>query len=174
MNATLRTPADHLVLHSRTAADLMTANPLSLHEDSSLREALTFLVDRNISGAAVIDDAGRPVGVLTQSDILVHDREEVETLTAPEIDYGTPLPHSWWESFQIERVDTTPIRDLMTPAVFCVRLDASAVSVVEQMRDLNVHRLFVIDEDGVLVGVVTAMDVLRHLDVLHALDSQEE
>jgi len=55
------------------------------------------------------------------------------------------------------------VRDLMTPAVFSVALDTPVWSIVEQMRELNVHRLFVVDGNGVLVGVVTAMDVLRRL-----------
>jgi len=150
-------------LQARTAADLMTPNPLSLREDATLREAVAFLVDRNISGAPVIDDAGRPVGVLTQSDILVHDREEVEHIPAPEVEYGSPLPRSWWDDFQIERVDTTMVRDLMTPAVFCANIDTPARGVIEQMCELNVHRLFVVDGQGVLVGVITAMDIVRQL-----------
>lgn len=163
MNALLTQPAGAVVLQAQTAAELMTANPLSLREDASLKEAIAFLVDRNISGAPVIDEAGRPVGVLTQTDVMIHDREEVQHLTPPEVEYGTPLPRSWWEEFQIERVDTTPVRDLMTPAVFCVGMETPAWSVIEQMRDLNVHRLFVVDEQGVLVGVITAMDIVRQL-----------
>src|SRR5262245_63767768 len=119
MNALKSLPVGAVVLQARTAVDLMTANPLSLREDATLKEAIAFLVDRNISGAPVIDEAGRPVGVLTQTDILVHDREAVEHIP-PEHEYGTPLPGSWWDEFQIERVDTTPVRDVMTPAVFCV------------------------------------------------------
>ena len=165
MNATMSKPTGHLVLRGRPTSDLMSPNPVSLHENATLREAISFFVDRNLSGAAVIDDAGRPVGVLSQSDILIHNREQVETLTAPEEDYGTPLPRAWWDHYQLERGETTLVRDLMTPAVFCLRLDTPAFEVVEQMRDLNVHRLFVIDVGGVLVGVVTAMDVLRLLEV---------
>ena len=165
MNATMSNPTGHLVLRGRTATDLMSPNPVSLHENATLREAIAFFVDRNLSGAAVIDDAGRPVGVLSQSDILIHNREKVETLPAPEEDYGTPLPRTWWEHFQLERGDSTLVRDLMTPAVFCVRIDTPACEVVEQMRDLNVHRLFVTDVGGVLVGVVTSMDVLRVLEL---------
>jgi CBS domain-containing protein len=146
----------------------MTANPLSLREDIPIREAVAFLVDRGISGAPVIDEAGRPVGVLSQTDVLVHDREEVEHLAGTELEYGTPLPRHWWNQFQIERVDTTPVRDLMTPAVFCVGADTPAAGVVEQMRELNVHRLFVVDDAGVLVGVVTAMDIVRHLAAAEA------
>jgi CBS domain-containing protein len=51
----------------------------------------------------------------------------------------------------------------MTPAVFSVRLTTPAAKVVEQMRELDVHRLYVVDEDGTLVGVVSAVDILRHL-----------
>jgi predicted transcriptional regulator len=158
----MSSPAN-VVLRAQTAADLMSPNPMSLRGDATLHEAVAFLVDRNISGAPVIDEAGRPIGVLTQTDVLIHDREEVEHVSPPEIEYGTPLPRSWWDEFQIERVNTTPVCDLMTPAVFCVSLDTPAWSVVEQMRDLNVHRLFVTDVNGVLVGVISAMDVVRHL-----------
>ena len=163
MNALMTFPAGAMTLQARTASELMSPNPLSLRDDVPLKEAIAFLVDRNISGAPVIDAAGRPVGVLTQSDILVHDREEVEHVEPPEVEYGAPLPPSFWEGFQIERVDTTPVSDLMTPAVFCVALETSARYVVEQMRELKVHRLFVVDEAGVLVGVITAMDIIRHL-----------
>src|SRR5687768_15468225 len=132
-------PAEALALPACTAAELMTPNPLSLRDDITFREAIAFLVDRNISGAAVIDEAGRPVGVLSQTDVLIHDREEVEHIP-PEVEYGNPLPRSWWDSFQVERVDTTLVRDLMTPAVFCVAMDTPARNVVVQMRELNVHR----------------------------------
>jgi len=163
MNAMTTVAAGPLTLPASTAAELMTRNPLSLRDDVPLKEAIAFLVDRNVSGAPVIDEAGRPVGVLTQSDVLVHDREEVGHVDPPEFDHGRPLPRSWWDRFQVERVDATPVSDVMTPAVFCVGLDAPAWEVVSLMRELSVHRLFVVDADGVLVGVITAMDVLRHL-----------
>jgi CBS domain-containing protein len=167
MTATL-TKATPLTLRANTAEELMTANPVSVCEDASVREALALLTDRGISAAPVIDDAGRPVGVLSQTDLLVHDRETVEYL-APEPEFycrdelrapaGERLPRG----FQVERVDRTRVRDVMTPAVFSVPPDTPAARVVGQMLALNVHRLFVVDGDGVLVGVVSTTDVLRHL-----------
>jgi predicted transcriptional regulator len=163
MNATRAIkPACQLTLRAVKAADLMTPNPLSLRDTLTVREAVAFFVDRGISGAPVIDDAGRPVGVLTQTDVLIHDRSTVEHLI-PEVERGGPKSRKAWDSFQIEKVDPTPVRDLMTPAVFSVGMDASAWAVIEQIRELNVHRLFVVDTNGVLVGVITALDVLRHL-----------
>lgn len=151
-----------LALRARTAADLMTPNPSSLAQDVTLHEAVAWLIDRGISGAPVIDDAGRPIGVLSRTDVVLHDREEPRHLE-PEVDSGSPLPPRWWRGFQLEKVDTTRVRDLMTPAVFSVREDESAWSAIEQLRELNVHRLFVVDDNGVLVGVITSLDVVRHL-----------
>jgi CBS domain-containing protein len=152
-----------MTLNACTAADLMTPNPVSIQQDATAREAIAFLVDRNVSGAPVIDAAGRPVGVLTQSDVLVHDRERVEHVEVAEVESGAPLPRSWWEGFQVEKVDATPVSDLMTPAVFCVAPDTPAHEVVAQMLGLDVHRLFVVDDQGVLVGVISALDVVRRL-----------
>ena len=51
----------------------------------------------------------------------------------------------------------------MTPMVFAVTPEAPARQVVEDMLAQRVHRLFVVDASGVLVGVISALDVLRFL-----------
>jgi CBS domain-containing protein len=151
-----------LALGAETAADLMTPNPVSVSADATVREAVGFLADKGFSAAPVIDEAGRPVGVLSQSDVVVHDREKVEYVpAAPEARgrSGRRLP----EGFQVESVDRTRVRNIMTPLVFCVTPETPAGRVVEEMLARNVHHLFVVDSDGVLVGVISTMDVLRNL-----------
>ena len=63
----------------------------------------------------------------------------------------------------IDHPASTRVRDLMTPAVFCVNVETPIWNVIEQMCELNVHRLFVVDADGILVGVITAMDIVRQM-----------
>jgi predicted transcriptional regulator len=170
MSKTTTKPCGPVTLLAETAAEMMTPNPLSIRDNASVREAVGFFIDKGISGAPVIDEAGRPVGVLTQTDLLIYDRQKVEHVTpsgftAEEVETGAPLPKHWWKEFQIENVDTTPVRDLMTPAVFSVAAHTPAHTVIEEMRDLNVHRLFVVDANGVLVGVISALDVMRQLNI---------
>jgi CBS-domain-containing membrane protein len=156
-----------LSLAAETAAELMSLNPVSIREDATLREAVALLHDRHFGAAPVIDEAGRAVGVISRADVLTHDRETVAyARPTPEYDprdltlsTGEHLP----DEFQVELVDGTTVREIMTPAVFGVRPTTPAAEVVEQMLTLDVHRLFVVDDSGVLVGVVTSMDVLRHL-----------
>ena len=51
----------------------------------------------------------------------------------------------------------------MTPAVFSVTTTTPAAKVVEELVGLNVHQVYVMDENHTVVGVVTALDVLKRL-----------
>src|SRR5260370_36383798 len=73
-------PGTRLALRAETAADLMSMNPISVRRDAGVREAIALLTDRDITAAPVIDDNGRPVGVISITDILIHDREYVAFL----------------------------------------------------------------------------------------------
>jgi CBS domain-containing protein len=152
---------------SRPASELMTARIVSIAENASVREAMATLIDRGITGAPVVNDAGRPVGVVSQSDILIHDRNHVSfAQRVPDYYMHADLRAAVAEpvsGFQVESVDRTAVRDVMTPIVFSVRPETPTRTAIEEMLRLRVHRLFVIDGDGVLVGVVAMSDILRHL-----------
>lgn len=147
MTATRVESPPEVVLNARTAADLMTRHVVSIAEDAPIGEAIATLVDRGFSGAPVVNAAGRPVGVISLSDIVVHDRNRG----------GYDLP------IVVTCEDPTLVRDVMTPAVCAVRPHTPAAEVIEEMVLLRVRRLFVTDADGVLVGVVAASDIVRHL-----------
>ena len=166
MNHVTAPTAKRLSLAQATAEDLMSPNPVSLYEGASIQEAIALLTDRGFGAAPVIDDAGRPVGVLSRGDILIHEREQGRhaALTTNE-DWEEKPQRPCHEGFSVEVVDPTRVRDIMTPVVFTVGLRTAAAKVVEQMLNLKVHRLFVVDEDLALVGVISSLDVLRHLPI---------
>jgi CBS domain-containing protein len=149
----------HMPLGASKAEDLMTPNPMSIRQGATILEAAAFLAGRGISAAPVIGEAGRPVGVVSSTDILIH------------ISHGTVYRHgspdggstfngagAWGETS-----NHPTVRDVMTPGVFCVRSETSAVKLVEKMLALKVRRLFVVDGDGVLIGVISASNVLGKL-----------
>jgi CBS domain-containing protein len=125
-----------LTLEAQTAAELMTPNPVSISEQAAIIDAASVLSNRAFSALAVINDAGRPVGVVSRTDIV---RREVE-------------PSS-----------TTDVRQIMTATVVSVRPDDPAWEVIAKMVAFKVHRLFVVDRTGVLIGVISAIDIVRNL-----------
>jgi len=159
---------ERLVLTADTARDLMHANPISISAGAGVKDVASMLTDKGFSAAPVIDSAGRPVGVVTKTDLVVHLREHAEFASKkPEYFDRGELAKSAGEpigrGFQVESVDRTKVSDIMTPAVFSVSPDLPAEKVVEHLRALHVHHVFVVDEVGVLIGVISAVDVLKHL-----------
>ena len=134
-----------LALAAGTAADLMHAGPVSIPHDTPFADALAFLIDHNITAAPVVGERAEPVGVLSVTDLLIHVRACVSA------DCDGP----------IEAVTTDR---LMTPFVFSVNADAPAGAVVADMVRSRVHHLFVTDDDGKIVGVISTCDVLRRLE----------
>jgi predicted transcriptional regulator len=157
-----------LTLNAASAANLMTPNPLSIRQNATVKEAAAFLSDRGISAAPVIDDAGRAVGVLSRADIVVHHRQEAQFVPQfsdyyERTDLASRADERAPAGFQVENVDPSQVGDIMTPVVLAVSLNDSARKVIRQMVDKKVHRLFVVDGSDVLVGVISALDVLRRV-----------
>jgi CBS domain-containing protein len=156
-----------LTLHGATAADLMTPNLVSIQEDATVQEAVTLLTDKGLGAVPVVSEAGLPVGVLSRTDVVRHDRKKAQQagpVPSPRAEErfrstGETCP----EGFQVVDVDQTQVGDIMTPAVFSVAPDAPAAKVVHEMVTLKIHRLFVVDQEGTLVGVVSVSDILEHL-----------
>lgn len=163
--ATIPPPA--LVLAAQSAEELMVPNPISLRGDATIPEAVALMTDRGFSAAPVIDEAGRPIGVLSRTDVLIHEREQVRhAQPAGEAHAGGHALRSRHEGFSIEIADSTLVGDIMTPTVFTVRMNTSAVDVVNRLCQLKVHQLFVVDETDSLVGVISALDIVRHLTLM--------
>jgi CBS domain-containing protein len=125
-----------LTLEAKTAQDLMTPNPVSISERAPILDAASVLNHREFSALAVINDAGRPVGVISRTDIV---RREIKPSAAQDV------------------------REIMTATVISVGPEDPAWEVIAKMAAFKVHRLFVVDRSGVLTGVISAFDVVRKL-----------
>jgi CBS domain-containing protein len=161
-------------LEGETAADLMTPNVVTIPVTATIHEAVALLTLRNLSAVPVTNGDNLPVGVLSRSDIVAYDSGQDGFLQLG--DFPGP-DKSFLQLLRQHRAhDPGPrpgqddpggtgvlVRDIMTPVVFSVGPQTPAVDVVETMMSLNVHRLFVTEKDMVLVGVISATDILRHL-----------
>jgi CBS domain-containing protein len=168
MNAQEILEEPQLVLHARTAADLMTSDPISISAEATVREAIDLLTIRGFSAAPVIDTAGRPVGVLSRTDLLIHEREISHYIPEkPEYFHRSEQalePDEGLDSETIvEGYDDTRVGDIMTPVVFAVPPTAPARRAIADMIAWRVHHIFVVDDTGVLIGVISALDVLQDL-----------
>ena len=57
-------------MRSVEVAEVMARNPITVRPDASLREAARLMVQHRIGCLPVVDEAGRPVGLVTETDLL--------------------------------------------------------------------------------------------------------
>jgi len=160
MNATLELKKERpLMLRAQTARDVMVPNLISLRAEAAVTDAIALFTEKGIAAAPVIDEAGRPIGVVSRSDLIVHQCEKDKHRAGIHDYFSDPAD----APRQVKGPVRSTVVDLMTPAVFAVAPDTPVHRVVSDMVGLHVHRLFVVDEEGILVGVISTMDVLKSL-----------
>ena len=123
-------------------AELMERKVRTIDGDATVAEAILTLADGHISGLPVVDGAGRLIGVVSSSDVLVAEAETAGAMARQQL------------------IEATPVREIMTPRPFTIAAQASVHEAAQQMLYAEVHRLFVTEGDQV-VGVISTTDIVR-------------
>lgn len=134
-------------LEDTTVADLMRRDVVSVGPSLSLRELALLLRRRAVSGAPVVDESGAVIGTVSVSDLIW----ESDTLPLEHPDPLGRVTADW---------DRRTVADVMTPDVFGVERDASLVELARFFARTGLRRAIVLDDDGALVGIVSAIDLL--------------
>ncbi|MFJ4989800.1 CBS domain-containing protein [Streptomyces sp. NPDC088732] len=142
-------------MHHRNVGDLMTKAVVSVRRDTSFKDIAQKLTEHEITAVPVVDDDGRPVGVVSEADLL---RKEAGQLDPSGL---LPPPHPRPRPQDRARIEATTAEGLMSSPVVLARPEWSVVEAARVMERRNVKRLPVVDEAGRLVGVVSRADLLQ-------------
>jgi predicted transcriptional regulator len=127
-----------------TVSSVCNFNVATIERDADVVEAAARMRAQHVGDLIVVEeDAGRrvPVGILTDRDIVV--AVVAQRVTASSVKVG----------------------DAMSAALLTVHKDNGIEHALRQMRSAGVRRAPVVDETGVLVGVLSIDDVIDHLAV---------
>jgi len=164
--------------------ELMQTELVTVSPDTPVQALTRLLSDHQISGAPVVDSAGRVVGVVSATDILRLAADETDFRVgtfpiAPEspergpsgddeldlvgyfgaMDATVVAPEGIdWISEDVFAERT--VRDIMTAVHFSVSPDAPLGELAQLLVRGRIHRALVV-EDGELQGIVTTFDVLK-------------
>ncbi len=152
-------PITRLTLRGRSARDLMTPSPTCVFNTDPWRAAAEFL-SRN-SAVPVVDTERRVVGVISRTD-LARALADYRPGAAPVLELARRL-----EDPSDSGVEYQPpsrrVGDVMTTHVVTVRDDTPAADVVRALAEKRIGRVFVVDAEQHLLGVVSASDIISRL-----------
>jgi CBS domain-containing protein len=141
-----------------TAQDLMSRDVVVVPVAMSLRSAAALLSRANVTGAPVVDAAGRCVGVLSATDFM----HLAENFGQP----ARPMPPGYCADWQVPTPENLPgeaVAAYMTADPVTVPPDASLRELARIMLDAHIHRVIVVSPDDRPIGIITGTDILAAL-----------
>lgn len=134
-----------------TVGEVMTRDVVTIRPDTPFKEIASVLSRHGISAVPVADDQGRPVGVVSEADLL---RKQVQQPAA-----GQQAPPAWPREKSKARAENAA--GLMTTPVVTARADWPVAQAARTMDRHGVKRLLVVDDADRIVGIVSRSDLLH-------------
>ena len=144
----------------RLARNAMKRNVVTVNPEITVQELARTLMEEGISGAPVVDSQGFLVGVVSQTDLVRHDREGLAGAEEDGHPFYQEIDSSLPRGFHTESPDGTRVRDIMTPLVISASETTPLRRLARMMLRKHVHRV-IITRDGKVRGIITSMDLLR-------------
>ncbi len=150
-------------------SSVMTSHVVCVSPELSLDALTLMMLERGISGAPVVDEKGKPLGVVSKTDLL---RRQGSALEAAEVDAG-PVKAGGYEldlgaGLHLTRLAEEIVEDIMMPMAFTIAETAPISQAAALMAHEGVHRLVVIGaRSGAVVGILSAIDLLRWMARQH-------
>ncbi|MDR0971905.1 MAG: IMP dehydrogenase [Bacteroidales bacterium] len=119
------------VLKVKRAENGMIINPVTIHKDAIVKDALQIMKEYSIGGIPVVDKAGKLIGIVTNRDL------------------------------RFERDILRPIVEVMTKRVISAPEHTDFEKAADILQQHRIEKLPVVDKDDKLVGLITYRDIIK-------------
>lgn len=144
------------ILHDAKAASIMSAPAVCIGQERSLAELVALLAGHGISGAPVLDEGGRVVGVVSEKDVLRRLGRN------PELSLIRLVTASLDEPFFVtDEQRGTSVKGLMSAPPVTAGPDAALGELLALFQKKPINRLPVVDKDMGPLGVISRQDVIK-------------
>ena len=146
---------------NKTVADIMTTDPILVNPNTPLQEAISILADKEISGLPVVDETGKLVGVISESDLMWQESGIEPPPYIMFLDSVIYLKNPARYNKEIHKALGQTVAEVMSDRPITVRANESVPEAARIMHDKKVRRLPVVDQDSKVIGIVTQGDVIK-------------
>ncbi|HXR37287.1 MAG TPA: DUF190 domain-containing protein [Candidatus Binataceae bacterium] len=143
-------------------SEVMCREVATVHPDSPITQVIEILLDKDFTAVPVVDDAGKVVGMISDSDLLTRGGMNVtiSLKKATDLDFVHQL-HDSLEN------PNRKVSEVMTREVATVPPDMILGRAAKLMVEKRLKRLPVVDAQGKLIGILGRLDVLNTIAAVH-------
>lgn len=140
-----------------TAKDIMTNHVETLMSGDTVKDALTLMIDHNLTTIPIVNSEEHCIGILSRNDLTeMLAREDDELSHAKEGDRES----LYWLSQTLDTGDVRKVSEFMVVEVQSANVNDLLSDICKKMHQHHIHHLPVLDDNNKLVGIVSAFDIV--------------
>jgi len=141
------------------AKDIMTRDVITVSPGATLEELGRLFIEKEISGAPVVDAAGKLFGVVTENDLISkNSRLHIPTVVRL-FDAFIALGTSKLET-EIRKMTASTVGEVCVKKVVTINEETPIDEIATIMNEKKIHLLPVLKE-GRVVGIIGKKDLIR-------------
>ncbi len=141
------------------ARDIMTRDVTTVSADATVAELGRLFIEKQISGAPVVDAGGRLLGIVTENDLISkNSRLHIPTVLRL-FDAFIPLGTSKLEG-ELRKMTASTVGEICVKKVVTVSEETGIDEIATIMNEKRIHLLPVVKE-GKIVGIIGKKDFIR-------------
>ncbi|NEP77538.1 MAG: CBS domain-containing protein [Okeania sp. SIO3B3] len=146
---------------TKTVADVMSNNPISVKPEMPLKEAIKILAEQRISGLPVVNEQEKLVGIVSETDLMWQESGVTPPPYIMLLDSVIFLDNPARYEKQIHKALGETVGEVMTKDPLTTTPEKSLSAAAKLMHDRDIHRLPVLDENEKVIGIITRGDIIR-------------
>ena len=145
-----------------TAKDIMTKDIISVTKQTPVSELAKLLTSNNISGAPVVDEDGKVLAVVTESDLIDQSKKLHIPTVVTILDSVFYLENPDKMEAEMKKIAATKVAEICSSSPTTVAPDTGLDEIATIMAESSIHTLPVLD-NGELVGIIGKKDIIKTL-----------
>ena len=153
-----------------TVEDAMQEDVVKFKDVDTIAYVTEVLRGKNISGAPIVDEDNKVIGIVSEGDIM-----KLIEVHSPNLNLLLPAPFDLIElpvrmrvgldeiAEDVGKAASVLVGEIMTKHVVSIKKDASISDAAALMDSKKVNRLPVVDENKKLLGIITRGDIIGAL-----------
>ncbi len=142
------------------AKDIMTEEVITVLPETTVQDAGRLFIEKNISGAPVVDKEGTLIGIITENDLISQNKRFHIPTVLKIFDAIITIETTKQVEKEIKRMTAAQVSELCSKKVITVDEDAALTDIATIMAENGVHLLPVV-RGGLLVGIIGKKDLIR-------------
>ncbi len=144
------------------AKDIMTRDVIFVRPETEVTEVARLLLEKRINGVPVVEETGKLVGIICQSDLIAEQKKLPLPSVFNLLDTFIPVASPEKREKEIRKIIAVNAAQAMSSTPVTVGPETGIDEIASIMVNKNFHTIPVVDR-GRLVGIIGKEDVLRTL-----------